>query len=135
MLTLSLSLTLTLTPTLTLTLTLALQAVASRAAQRVLARAPAGFGGGYARGHVLAGTSELGCVQVRRGDFASYCLLVEMRARADGDQAHPASCAPTARELAAELSAAEEQAGRPIAWFAATNDAAWLGAQQEPRPS
>ena len=61
----SLSLTLTLTLALTLTLTLTLQAVAGRAAQRVLARAPAGFGGGYARGHVMPGTSELGCVQVR----------------------------------------------------------------------
>ena len=45
--------------------------------------------------------------QVRRGDFAAYCLLVEMRSRAEGEPANLASCAPTAHEIAVELAAAE----------------------------
>ena len=53
-------------------------------------------------------------------------MLVTMRARAEGEPLSSA-CAPGARELAADLDAAEAAAGgAPIAWFAPTNDARWL---------
>ena len=56
-----------------------------------------------------------------------------MQSRAEGKPSD-ALCAPTAHDLAVELTAAEVRAGRPIAWFVATNDVAWLRAQQILRP-
>lgn len=65
------------------------------------------------------------CAQVRRGDFLAYCSELKMKiVAAGGNDAR--SCVQSEQELAANLAAAEAQAGHPIAWFVATDAPEWL---------